>query len=253
MFSELNTSTITYKDMHLKYTYYNTDPSGQGCVIEIVNRDAYRLSRFKGLEGHLFFDIGANNGLATIILAKQNPKSKVVVVEPISELCEVIRKNIKDNDLENVVLIESALHTDANGTTLYLASSCSGASSTSVNNENAFSIVENKIETRNVDTVTFDALCEKFLLDNQRITLLKIDCEGAEFALFDSSKFKSKCVDYLEGEFHDTVYNASDNQSATQLFEFCKMCVNIEMRVTKLTRNENASEESIMSFKAERF
>jgi FkbM family methyltransferase len=200
------------------------------------------------MENEVFFDIGANNGLVAIILAKQNPKSKIVVVEPISELCDIIRKNASDNNLGNIVILQKAFHTDLGGTKLFIATSCSGASTTNVRDESAFIALEKSAEYRDVETVTFDYLCDHFVSESQVIKLLKIDCEGGEYSLMDSPQFKQGRVEYLEGEFHDTAYGSSASMSASGLFEYCKNFVLREMRVTRLTRMLDVLREDILSF-----
>ena len=250
-FEQMKTEKIEYNQMSFTYSYFASDASGKGCIREIIIRDSYRLSRFANLENEILFDIGANNGLATIILAKQNPKSTIIAVEPLFELCEIIRKNIADNQLENVVVYQSALHSNLEGTQIHLATTCSGASATNVKDSSLFFRFEKDAEIRNVETITYDTLCERYGLVNRAPKLLKIDCEGGEYYLLDSIYFKANGVEFLEGEFHDTAYNASDDYSAQNLFEFCKSFVKSEMQVTVLLRVLGKTQETCLNYKNE--
>jgi len=250
-FENLQTQQVEYNHMCLTYSYFATDASGKECIIELIVRDSYRLSRFINLENEILFDIGANNGLATILLAKQNPKSQIVAVEPLSELCDVIRKNVKDNHLENVVVLQCALHSHSNGTQLHIATTCSGASSTNVTDSAKFQQLERDADVRDVGTLTYDELCERYNLTQKSPKLLKIDCEGGEYSLFGSKYFRQNGVDYLEGEFHDTAYNASNEYSAQRLFDFCKNYIKHEMQVTVLLRIIGKTQEHTLYYKNE--
>ena len=249
MFDTVVSCDVKYNGLSINYSHFSSDASGRGCISEIILRDGYRLHRFKEMRDEVFFDVGGNNGLVSIILALQNPGSKVVVVEPISELCEIIEKNIRDNGISNVILLPKAFHSDLGGTKLFLATTCSGASTTHVHDEKAFAALEKQVDCRSVETITFDALCANFVPDESVIKLLKIDCEGGEYALLQSSRFKSSVVEYLEGEFHDTEYGGSQSASSSDLFEYCKSYVMREMQVTKLTRMVNFLREDTLHYR----
>jgi len=249
MFGDIVTKTISYDGTQLEYSFYATDNSGEGCISEIINKNSYRLHRFKNIKNDVILDIGANCGLVTIILAKQNPESLIVALEPISELCDIILKNVKDNGITNVTLHNEALHTNSNGTTLFLANSCSGASSTNVGNLDAFYTLESSSSSRFVNTTTYDDLCYKYDIVSRPLIILKIDCEGGEYSLKDSNMFHKNGVVFLEGEFHDTPYKKDINFSAQELFEYCKPCIVEEMSVTILTRNTDLIHEHTLNFK----
>ena len=57
--------------------YDPDDASGIGAIRELVDRDAYGLARFRDLTGVLV-DVGANIGIATVILAKLNPLARCI-------------------------------------------------------------------------------------------------------------------------------------------------------------------------------
>ncbi len=100
--------TINYNNITIQYSYSKKDPSGKGCITEIINNDEYELYKYNNIEG-ILIDIGGNHGLVTCILAKQNPMAKVIVLEPIPELVNRIKKNVELNNLTNVTIIDKAL------------------------------------------------------------------------------------------------------------------------------------------------
>lgn len=60
------------------------------------------------------FDIGANSGILTVLLAKLNPKAQVYAFEPIKRSFDKMLSNIKINDLSNIKAFDVAL-SDTNG------------------------------------------------------------------------------------------------------------------------------------------
>jgi FkbM family methyltransferase len=68
-----------------------------------------------------FLDIGANIGLYSAVIAKKaGSKARVIAVEPSPENCEYIRKTIKRNELNNVVVENCALGHESGKVKLYL-------------------------------------------------------------------------------------------------------------------------------------
>ena len=224
---------LTYNDINLKFYYEESDNSGIGCIHEIVSRDEYKLYKWKN-KNSIFVDIGGNHGLVTIILALQNPNSTIYILEPIPSLVNIIKENLKINNISNVIVINKAL---GNGekVDILIGNSCSGASSTIVNNEenfmNKFRGIKDKIT---VETITFDNLLNQYNIKN--IELLKIDCEGGEYFLYDSNELKKKIINNIVGEFHNLTYNIKlqDNWDYTSLTNYIKEYVSGEIILTYL-------------------
>jgi len=249
MFAKRRTRLLYYNFNIYRYAFHQDDGSGAGCINEIVRKDSYRLKRFSNISDGVFFDIGGNNGLVSLILARQNPQSVVVVVEPILELCDLIRYNADINKISNVIVLNRALAASNEKVILSVATSCSGASSTMVKHQEEFNVLENGFTEREVDGVTFDDLCDQFLADGAFMPLLKIDCEGAEYTLRHSKRFADRIVHNLEGEFHDTSYINSYSQSALDLFLYCIPLVKNEIHITRLTRSSSEILEDSLAFR----
>lgn len=233
MFAGMQAGQFDYAGEPFTLWHHPHDASARGSIIEIVERDEYRLSRFRDVEHAVFLDIGANNGLVSLILGKLNPRAQVIAVEPIRELCAQLERNLVANAISNVTVLNRALHCHDEGTVLHLAESCSGASSTLVDNRDAFERLQRAGEERSVGTISFDTLIRQYV-PGRRVHLMKVDCEGGEHHLPDSVEFARLQLDYLEGEFHETAYGGAAG-SAARLFEQCKAVVTEEMCVTVLT------------------
>lgn len=251
MFSgDLVARPFAYAGLNFQFWHYPLDPSAKGSVIEIVVRDDYRLSRFKDVSGAVFFDIGANNGLVSMILGKLNPGSRIIAVEPIAELCALLEHNLQANDVTNVEIIQKALHAKDELVTLHLARTCSGAASTHVSDVVEFGKVgSGELEPREVVGVTFDSLVSEYAPDG-KLHLLKIDCEGGEYLLPESARFRSLSVDFIEGEFHETSYNDALAGGADLLFDICKNVVAKEISVTVLRLSTTSAHTSKLVFSA---
>ena len=98
-----------YNNNNYNYIENLNDPSVYGCILEIVINNEYNLDKFINIENSHFIDIGANCGIATIILAKQNPKSKIYSFEPDLDVFNFLKTNIEINSLYNVVLSNKAV------------------------------------------------------------------------------------------------------------------------------------------------
>ena len=227
--------TFTYNNIVYNYVYNKQDPSGKGCITEIVNRDEYVLSKFSNIENGHFIDIGANSGVATIILAKQNPKSIVYSFEPHLETFKLLESNVKVNKLTNVKLFNMGV---SNKTTKNLTLTThplwSGGNTTYADKAafESYHGSKNVVRTT-VSTIGLDEIMNIHEID--KIHLLKIDCEGAEYdILYDSDYFKNNRIMNMVGEFHNLRYNSVDNNNE-KLLDYSKKYVNGIIKITMLT------------------
>jgi len=215
---------IIFNNNKYSYTYDENDVSGLGCEFEIVTNNEYGLHRFGEVNDKIFVDIGANHGLATIILAKQNPLSKIFSFEPNPIVFKILKSNVINNGLGNVILVNKAVHSNKD-LKLMKHPYCSGANimSNDASKINKYYITQNLHQNPteiSVETISFD----EFLLENDiiEIFLLKIDCEGSEFDILGNSNllFDKITISNIVGEFHDLSYNDVKFKSAN-LMKLC--------------------------------
>lgn len=214
-----------------KYYIQNTsDPSTLGSIKEIIKENEYKLNNFNNIKDATFIDIGANCGIATIILAKQNPESTVISFEPDKKVFEFLTNNIQLNDLKNVILHNKAVSKKGIKTiNLYMNSVCSGGNTT-YSDPDTFKKynADNNINIYQVECISLDEIIDNYKINN--IELLKIDCEGAEYdILYNSNYFRNKFVKNIVGEFHDLNYNTQikNNQNSKDLIKYCEKYTNI--------------------------
>lgn len=211
---------FTFNNNTYSYTYNEKDPSGLGCESEIVKNNEYGLERFTDLKDEILVDIGANHGTVTIILAKQNPDSKIFSFEPNPVVFDILKTNVKSNNLHNVTLINKAVHSNKDLKLInhphWSGGNIMGTDGSKINEY----YKTGKTVEIPVETISFD----EFLVENNitNVFLLKIDCEGSEYDIIGKSKvlFKTTTISNIIGEFHDLSYNDVDLTSA----ELLKLC-----------------------------
>jgi FkbM family methyltransferase len=225
----MNKNNFIYFGKDYLFEYNPNDVSGLGCVYEIVTINEYILHNFVNKVDKNFIDIGANCGVATIILAKQNPLSTIYSFEPDPNLFKILLNNIEINNLKNVKVFNKAV-TKKNIKQIKLSfhPDYSGGNTTYLNN-----LFSNGFNSIMVDCISLDEIINENAI--QEIELLKIDCEGAEYdIIYDSEYFVNKIVKNMVGEFHNLKYNlVRDN--AENLINYCKKFVNGIFKITTLT------------------
>jgi len=227
-------STFQYNGKIYNYCINTEDPSGLGCISEIVTRDEYCLHQYENLSTSLI-DIGGNCGIATIILAKQNPESTVYAFEPHFPTYQLLVENVKLNDLKNVKTFNLAVADSSEKTLeLYFSPLCSGGNTTCSEKEVMDRHFGKEVEFSTVKSISLDDIISKNYISS--VELLKIDCEGAEFdILYHSQALKEGVIKNIVGEFHDLRYNTKAENNSLKLIEYCKPFVqNIQVSILRI-------------------
>lgn len=127
----------------------------------------------KNIKEGVFIDVGANIGKYAIMVGRRlKNKGKVIAIEPMPENFEILKKNIKLNNLRNVIPVKCALGNEEGEGFLYLETKGKGAHSLLSNSPY---VTQNKIKVkiRKLDNVLKELKIEK-------VDLIKIDVEGFE-------------------------------------------------------------------------
>jgi FkbM family methyltransferase len=169
--------------------------------------------------GNIFLDVGANGGIYTVIAAKQvGSEGHVYAFEPGERELELLRHNIKINNLTNVTVVECAV-SDKSGSAKFAVVK-DGALNSLANLNRA----EQQIEHwRTVITMSLDDFMKTYSCP--RVDFIKIDVEGAERLVLDGSKnlllSDSKITILFEASDHN---EAAFGYSTKQLlFELSQM------------------------------
>ena len=130
--------------------------------------------------GEVLVDVGANIGYFTLLMAKlTGPKGKIFSFEPENNNFELLNKNVKCNNYQNIVLEKKGV-SDHNGSNkFFLSSKNTGMHSLQKINDD---VKEIKIDVIKLD----DYFTTLGLI--KKISFIKIDVEGAEFQVLNGMK-----------------------------------------------------------------
>lgn len=125
-------------------------------------------------QGDIFFDVGANGGIFTVIAAKKIGSSgHVYAFEPGLNELKLLRHNIAVNNLKNVTVVERAV-SNKSGTAQF-AVCYDGAMNSLAKTDHP----GQKIKAwQTIETISLDEFVRKMNIN--KVNLIKIDVEGAE-------------------------------------------------------------------------
>jgi len=159
--------------------------------------DEYKVANFNYNSGDIFIDVGAHIGTWSILMATIDPSLFVFSVEPVPENYEMIKRNIKLNNLTNII----PFHTALSGTTGKEESVFYTDDSTNFGKENKFvaSMLGGSGKELKIKATSLNDLLNTV----PSCKVLKIDCEGCEVLAFATLTNKNlKKIKYIVGEFH---------------------------------------------------
>ena len=143
-------------------------------------------------------DAGANIGLATIFFSERFPAARIIALEPEQSNFDLLCRNVGNRP--NVTCLKKALWSESGTVTVVDPGQGSWAFRTGSFDVDALrKSIDRVIGT--VECVTVADLIRSYGLD--RINLLKIDIEGAEKEVFESSAPWIDRVDVIAIELHD--------------------------------------------------
>ncbi len=175
-----------------KYNYNIYCPLNKEDFIVMTRHEDDIIERFLPKQGDIVVDIGAHMGRYTIIGAKRvGAQGKVVAIEAHPGNFEMLNRNIKLNQLTNVIPLNYAVYSKETKIKLYLPEVESGYTIYNT-------IMSNRARTED-KFVEVSANTLDYILQSKEITdvnWIKIDVEGAEFeVLKGASNVLSKSKD----------------------------------------------------------
>lgn len=151
-------------------------------------------------------DIGANQGFYTCYAAQRG--AKVYALEPFPQSCQRLLDNVKRNGFDGQVEVTEAAVGVKDGTARLLCSDFLGGGANTVVNGH-MQLLEQR-GARYKDVLEVPMVAFKDLLQRcGPIRVLKMDCEGAEFALVKEIT-EPKLIDSLAMEFHPRLYKLEE-------------------------------------------
>ncbi len=182
--------------MEYEGTPLDIEDDPQGGVAKIVCRElqrGYNLAAVPLAAGDWVVDIGAHVGVVSIALAKAHPEVNILAVEPMPANYARLLRNLQANGVTNVVAVQKAVTGDGRALKLL------GKPGENSGGYSAWGPSTGVAVTQEVVlSDTLQGLLREYSI--QRVKLLKLDCEGAEYEILQDGVLDA--VDYLVGEFH---------------------------------------------------
>lgn len=168
-------------------------------LIEVFVERTYDAPEIPWKQLRTVVDIGANIGAASIWFARQSP-GRILAVEPATDTCTRLEDNLRRNRLLSRVDVFQAAVGDAPGHARMETATGVGRFANNSRLRRTVSAVDAGPNT--VPQVDLDMVVERA---GSSIDLMKIDCEGGEYAfLTGASTSALKRISILIGEYHAT-------------------------------------------------
>ena len=154
-----------------------------------VNEE-YKKAGFEVKNEDIIIDVGAQVGLFTLYASQYCKLGKIFCLEPIKSNFDLLSENVRMNHLSNVKCIQKAVYDKNDSVRMYLSKT----------DDAAHNIFDSGNEYVDVNTTT---LSEIFNSNNIQVcNLLKMDCEGSEYKIFESTsdeyigRIQKICLEY---------------------------------------------------------
>ena len=180
-FSRLG-NPVSLKISVRKYNYKVLCPIKKEEVINMTIREDDIIEHFTPKQGDIVVDIGANIGRYTIIGSKRvGTQGKVVAIEAHPGNFEMLNRNIKLNQLTNVIPLNYAAYSKETKIRLYVP-----------DEESGYTIYHTLMERTGkkfveVNANTLDYLLQLNQIKQEQVKWIKIDVEGAELDVLKGS------------------------------------------------------------------
>src|ERR687895_28010 len=176
-------SHVSLKISVPKYGYKAYCPINKNDLINMTIREDEIIELFTPKEGDVVIDIGAHIGRYTIIGAKRvGTKGKVVAIEANPSNFEMLNRNIKLNQLTNIISLNNAVYSKETKIKLYLPGEELGHT---IYNTVMSDRAKNEDKFVEVSANTLDYFLQ--LKEITDVNWIKIDVEGAEFEVLKGS------------------------------------------------------------------
>ena len=179
-----------YIDEHGFVFHYPDEVSFAWTYKELFEKKVYYFKTNDNKVSPLIIDCGANIGLSVIYFKKIYPNCKIIAFEPDPFLFKYLKKNLKDNLIDNVEVIQKAVWHEETKLQFYHEKSDSGR--LNLNEDSNIS----KIDLIEVETCLLSSYME------QEVDFLKIDIEGAESKVVEEISHNLKNVNKTFIESH---------------------------------------------------
>jgi FkbM family methyltransferase len=182
----------------VKITHPSSRGGMTGTILEVWYENGYRIGDFYTPKpGDVILDVGAHVGIFSLWLLRYNPQCRIVALEPSPENFACLRNNIRAAGLDSKVAVHNLAIGGAYGKVTMM----------DIDTNRSFDARTKDADPGDagaVDVMTIESLFG--LANADRIALLKMDVEGAEYDAFSTaadSVFSR--IDRIALEYHDNL------------------------------------------------
>jgi len=160
-----------------------------------------RLRDFLGTKDKVIVDLGASEGYYTLKMRENSPRARVVAAEPNPEAFRILRKNVKENNLKNVVLSRAVISDRIGEVDFEIVQGMTQIGALKIVEDREW-LKRNGIRIRKI--AARSTTLERLLKSNGigKVDLLKIDVEGNEMKILESSRRILKDIRKIVVEYH---------------------------------------------------
>lgn len=196
-------SLKTTKRNGLIFSYRNEEEF-ERIYEDIFKRHEYPFKSPKSAP--FILDCGAHIGLATLFFKKLKPRGKIIAFEPNALNFKLLQKNVKQNSLTDIELINAAVYDSGGKIDFYVDR----------NSKNPWtwgdsSVINKWYSKETTKTIKVKAVNLSIFIDRE-VDLLKLDVEGLEERILISIKNKLKNIKEIMMEFHGSSTNPNNNE-----------------------------------------
>ena len=151
--------------------------------------EEYKKSGFEIKNDDTILDIGAHIGLFALYVSQFCKNGKIFCFEPVDENFNLLKENIKLNNIKNIIASKLAVSSKSGNVTIFLNEDESGHS--------MYLLGSKSVQVKSISL--------KEILDSNNIEkcdFIKMDCEGEEYEIINSlpedyfEKIKKMCIEY---------------------------------------------------------
>jgi FkbM family methyltransferase len=210
---------IIHHTFHGHTFHFQSTPTLPSLIGEIFSDNYHILqSGLKFGVGDIIIDLGANEGIFSIMFAKLFPQAHVISLEPVLRTYKTLLTNIALNSLPNITTLNCGVGASSSPSVMVISKEMSGGSSTLID------FIPTDHVTEVVKLISLDQLFGK--LQILTCKLLKIDIEGMEHDTLLSFQSWDK-VQNMVGEFHINSHLQNRGHSIDGLVNFVKSRTNL--------------------------
>ncbi len=194
-----------HRQTHVKFSKYHlTVPDTMSFLFQHQEIFADEFYYFKTEQAQpVILDCGANIGMSVLYFKELYPQARVTAFEAEASIATLLRKNLQNNDIDNVQIVDKAVWVDDQG--VLFGSEAADSSS----------IYSDVGQKHRVPSVRL----RDYLLAEERIDFLKIDIEGAEIEVLEDCRDALGHVSNLFVEFHSYLDHPQSLASVVKVFE----------------------------------